>query len=186
MDPDDPVYAALAKSAAKQRAKLPEPSRLAQDAPAPATALLISNQGQKTAQEALSAWDMRLRGVPLVDIAHDKGVSIEGAKFLIAEAHKAIAEDLKENLEQNRQLDLGRIDGLIRAFYPAAIDGEEKAGHLVLKCLERRAKLTGVEPEAIPTNTTPANVLVWIQNSLPRINRIVDALPEEEPPGAPS
>lgn len=188
MDPDDPIYQAMAKSAAKQRipAKLPEPSELAPDAPAPALELLVFNEGRNTAQEALNAWNMRLMGHPIVDIAHNMGVSIEGAKFLIKEAHRAIAEDLKENLEQNRQLDLGRIDGLIRAFYPVAIEGEEKAGHLVLKCLERRAKLTGTEPEAIPTNTNPQNVLVWIQAQMPRINKIVDALPEEEPPGAPS
>lgn len=185
MDPDDPVYAAMAKSAAKQRPKIPEPSKLAPDAPAPATALLISSQGQNSVAEALSAWNMRLMGHPIVDIAHNMGVTIEGAKVLIKEAHAAIAEDLKENLEQNRQLDLGRIDGLIKAFYPIAVEGEEKAGHLVLKCLERRAKLTGIEPENIPSNTTPQNVLVWIQAQMPRINKIVDALPEEEPPGAP-
>lgn len=187
MDESDPVIAAIAKSAAKQRipSRIPEPSELALDAPAPATSVLISNQGQKAVETAIRAWDMRIRGEPLIDIAHQMGVSIEGAKLLIREAHQAISEDLKENLEQNRQLDLSRIDGLLKTYYPLATEGETKAGHLVLKCLERRAKLTGVEPENIPSNTSPQNVLVWIQAQMPRINKIVDALPEEEPPGAP-
>lgn len=184
---EDPVFAAMAKAAAKQRIpnRIPEPSTLPLGAPAPATSALISIQGQKSVTEALEAWDMRIRGEPLIDIAHQMGVSIEGAKLLIKEAHQAIAEDLKENLEQNRQLDLGRIDGLLKCYYPMAVEGELKSAGLVLKCLERRAKLTGVEPENIPSNTSPQNVLVWIQAQMPRINKIVDALPEEEPPGAP-
>jgi hypothetical protein len=50
--------------------------------------------------------------MPIVDVAHQLGVSIEAAKELIREAHAAIAEDLKENLEVNRKLDMARIDGV--------------------------------------------------------------------------
>jgi len=185
---DDPIYAAMRRSAAKQLPdKVPEPPELAPDAPAPAMEFIIAEVGPNSVRDALTAWDMRVRGEPIIDIAHSMGVTIEGAKRLIKEAHQAIAEDLKDNLEQNRRLDLDRIDGLIKAHYPLATNaGDVKSGMLVLRALERRAKLTGIEPESVPTNTNPANVLVWIQAQMPRINKIVDALPEEEPPGAPN
>jgi hypothetical protein len=185
---EDPVYAALQRSAAKQLPhRVPEPPELPPDAPAPAMEFMIAEVGPQTVREALTAWDMRVRGEPIIDIAHQMGITIEGAKRLIKEAHQAIAEDLKDNLEQNRRLDLDRIDGLIKAHYPEATQGKDvKSGMLVLRALERRAKLTGIEPESVPTNTSPHNVLVWIQAQMPRINKIVDALPEEEPPGAPN
>jgi hypothetical protein len=66
------------------------------------------------------------------------GVSIEGAKELIRQAHAAIAEDLKENLEINRQLDLARIDGMLAVYYPQA-----KAGDMHVPPLRSNACSTG-------------------------------------------
>jgi len=85
----------------------------------------------------LSAWEMRIRGEPISDIAHTLGLSLEGAKRLIREAHDALADDLKENLAQNRSLDLERIDGLLRTFYAPGQEGSVKAALVTLKCLER-------------------------------------------------
>jgi len=113
-------------------------------------------------------------------------LSLTAAKRLIREAHEAISEDLKENLAQNRSLDLERIDGLINTYYPAAKAGSIKAAMVTLKALERRAKLTGAEPDFQMQKANPQNVLVWVQQQLPSINRIVDALPVEVAPGAPT
>lgn len=168
------------------RRGLPELTDLPVDAPAPATGDLIATRGQNSVTEALRAWEMRLNGAPITDVAHQMGLSIEAARVLIREAHAAISEDLKEALEQNRTLDLARIDGLLQTFYPAAKAGDDKAATVTLKCLERRAKLTGAEPgSSVPSGASPQNVLIWIQSQMPAINRIVDALPAEEAPGAP-
>jgi hypothetical protein len=154
---------------------------LAPDAPAPHLDLVIADQGLEPTERALEAWNARLSGAPIVDIAHQMGVSIELAKKLIQEVHTAIYEDLKTNLDLNRQLDLGRIDALIKAFLPAAKSGDDDAANVVLRCLTQRSKLTGTEPtESVPRGpTSPNNVLVWIQAQLPSINRIVDQLPLE-------
>jgi hypothetical protein len=181
----DPVLEALNQFKAKGKNRLPERTQLAQDAPAPRLSHLIAEKGERPVHEALSAWDERLRGIALVDIAFARGITIEGAKYLIREAHAAIHEDLKENLELNRRLDLDRIDGLLQTFYPAAKAGDEKSAGITLKCLERRAKLTGAEPEAVPGRSHPENVLVWIQAQMPSITKLVDALPLELAPGAP-
>jgi hypothetical protein len=107
------------------------------------------------------------------------GLSIEGTKALIKEAHDAIHEDLKTNLDLNRQLDLQRIDGLLQVYYPLARSGDPDSANVTLKCLAQRSKLTGIEPMPDPGRSNPQNVLVWIQSQLPSINKIVDALPAE-------
>jgi hypothetical protein len=152
---------------------------LAPDAPAPHLEGLVAKRGQQPTAEALSAWNDRVGGAPIIDVAHNLGVSIELAKVLIKEVHQAIGEDLKANLEVNRTLDLARVDGLIRAHYPIATAGDEKSANVVLRALQHRARLTGAEPQPERTTQAPENVLIWIQQQLPSINRLVDALPQE-------
>jgi hypothetical protein len=149
------------------------------DQPAPRTRALAAAKGEELTAEALRAWQARVHGTPIVDIAYGMGLTIESARDLIEEAHAAIAEDLKENVNLNRQLDLDRIDGLLSNYYPAAVSGHHKSADVVLKLLAHRSKLTGVEPMPEPGRSQPQNVLLWIQNCLPSINQIVDALPPD-------
>ena len=160
-------------------------TELSPDAPAPRTARLIENQGHEPTEAALCAWEARIKGMPIIDVAHELGVSIVAAKALIRDAHAAIMEDLKENLDLNRQLDLGRIDGLLQVYYPLARAGDTDCAAVAIKCLQHRAKLVGIEALPDPGRSNPQNVLIWIQNQLPNINKIVDALPVELPPAAP-
>jgi hypothetical protein len=183
-DIDREFTEALEREALSQNSKLPEPEPLAADAPAPRLGELIAKNGEELTARALAAWEARLNGRPIVDVAHELGVSIASARVLIRQVHDAIAEDLKENLDLNRSLDLARIDGLLNAHYPRAKAGKVKSAQLVLRCLERRAKLTGAEPLPDPGRSQPQNVLIWLQNSLPSINRIVDSLPSESPSGS--
>lgn len=173
---------ALSRSADQQ---LPELEELAPDAPAPRLGALVAEYGSELCARALEAWAARLRGDSIIDIAHQMGVSINAAKALITQAHAAVSEDLKANLEQNRSLDLARIDQLIGAHYPKALAGKIKSSQLVLRCLERRSKLTGIEPLPEPNRGQQTNVLVWLQASMPNINKLVDQLPPELPPTAP-
>ena len=154
-------------------------TELAADAPAPALNVMIAEQGLDPTTRALEAWNARVAGVPIVDVAHQMGVSIELAKKLIGEVHSAIYEDLKANVDLNRQLDLARVDKLIKTYLPSACQGDDDAATVVLRCLGHRSKLTGVEAPEGPRSQRPSNVLVWIQNQLPSINRIVDSLPLE-------
>jgi|SRR5215469_587857 len=167
--PDGAVDKTLAK-----RTELPP------DAPAPHLNGMIAEQGEEPTAEALLAWSERINGVPIIDVAHRMGVSIELAKKLINEVHAAIREDLKANLELNRNIDLQRIDMLLLAYLPAAKNGDDKAAAVVLKALTHRAKLTGQEVGPEPVKGAHVeNVQAWIVNVLPSINRLVDDLPLE-------
>jgi len=156
-----------------------ETTPLAPDTPAPALAQVVETRGAELTTRAVEAWNARLNGVPIVDVAHQMGISIEGAKQLIREAHEAISEDLKVALNQNRELDLQRTDMILKAFLPAAKDGDRDSAAIVLKALTHRSRLTGTEPPADPGRSKPENVLIWIQQQLPSINKIVDAMPME-------
>lgn len=176
MDADQRLSAALGFTKARKfRQTELEPS-----APAPRLQKMAETNGQELTTRAVEAWGARLSGTPVIDIAHSMGIGLEAAKALLKDAHAALREDLKEQLDLNRNLDLGRIDGLIQTYYPQARGGDIDCAQVVLKCLQHRAKLTGIEPPPdARSNNQPQNVLVWIQNQLPSINKIVDALPLE-------
>jgi hypothetical protein len=173
------------QSAAPMR-EIAKRTHIEPDAPAPRLNAVIAERGEEPTARALSAWQARVEGVPIVDVAHNLGVPLELAKKLIKEVHTAIHEDLKENLDLNRQLDLARIDGILNTFYPLARAGDPDGANVTLRALQHRAKLTGVEPLPDPGRSHPQSVLVWVQNQLPSINKLVDSLPIELPPGAPS
>ena len=181
----DPVLVAMRAALPRNQKSLPPRSELEPNSPAPQLAGMIKAQGPNLTRDALMAWDLRLRGESIYDTSRKLALSITGAKALIKEAHDAIAEDLKANLELNRSLDLHRIDSLIKTFYPAALEGDTQAANMTLKCLERRAKLCGTEPESAPGRSHPENILIWIQQQLPSITKLVDSLPMELVPGPP-
>jgi hypothetical protein len=173
----------------RRRAKVPSPIKdaqmrtpLAPSAPSPRFNGLLEDRGPELTKAALRAWDARISGVPIVDIAHELGVSIALAKKLISEVHQAIRDDLKDNLDLNRQLDLDRVDGLLQTYYPQARSGDVDSATVVLRAMQHRSKLCGIEPLPDPGRSHPTNVLVWIQQQLPSINKLVDSLPLELPP----
>jgi hypothetical protein len=169
-----------AKKSRSSAKALKERTQLAPDAPAPRLGTVVAEHGEEPTTRALEAWNARLAGHAIIDIAHDMGVSIELAKSLLREVHAAIYEDLKENIDLNRQLDLGRIDSIIKAHLPIATGGDEKSAAVVLRAIGQRAQLTGAVAAPDPgRGPGPTNVLLWIQNQLPGINRIVDSLPAE-------
>lgn len=189
MDQFDELLEAVGKAKKKYVAPMREAQErtpLSPSAPAPKFQGVLETRGPEQVQQALEAWTARVSGVPIVDIANGMGVSIALAKQLIKEVHEAIRDDLKDSLELNRQLDLERVDGLIQSFYPVARAGDTDSAAIVIRALQHRSKLTGIEPLPDPGRSHPSNVLIWIQNQLPGINKLVDSLPLEMPPSAPS
>jgi hypothetical protein len=186
---DEPYDGALRRETkariAAEDSQLPEPEELDPDAPAPRLQALVNQYGSGPCARALQAWQARMMGESIIEVARQVGLPIESAKELLREVHTAVAEDLKENLDQNRSLDLARIDTIISAHLPKAQQGKVKSAQLVLRCLERRAKLVGHEALPAPTHSSSTSVLVWLQGQMPNINSLVDSLPTELPPPAP-
>ena len=182
---DEQFEGALHREALASNPQLPEPEELAPDAPAPRLEKLVNEYGDLPCAQALLAWQARIHGSSIVEIAMQLKVSIHTVKNLIDKVYKAVAEDLKENIDLNRQMDLARIDDLLEAHLPRAKAGKTKSASLVLRCLERRSKLIGIEPLPEPNRGHQTNVLVWLQDKMPSIHSLVDTLPTELPPPAP-
>jgi hypothetical protein len=184
------IEAALSKLAAKGAGlpRMPHKTALAcqptpapaPDAPAPRLSHCVTKYGPEPTKRALAAWKARVQATSITDIAHELGLTLEGARALLNEVHAAIREDLKDSLELNRQLDLDRIDALLRTWFPIALRGDPDGAAVTLKSIQLRAKLAGHEITPLnPCSNQPSNVLVWIQAQLPAINRLVDSLPVE-------
>lgn len=56
---------------------------------------------------------------------------------------RAIQRDTVRDVELIRDTEIRRIDELLRAMFPQALDGDVKATECVLKLMERRAKYYG-------------------------------------------
>jgi hypothetical protein len=184
----DALNDAVPRARRKARPAKPAPMReasertpLAPDAPSPRFNGLLADRGPELTKRAMEAWEARVSGVPIIDVAHELGVSIELCKKLIKEVHEAIRDDLKDSLDLNRTLDLQRVDGLVNTFYPQARAGDADSAAVVIRCLQHRSKLTGIEPLPDPGRSHPENVMIWIQNQMPSINKLVDSLPLELP-----
>lgn len=78
-------------------------------------------------------------------------------------AHKAIkramAELPRENAEDLRELEAARLDELLMSYWQRA-KKDTNAAHLVLRIMERRARLFGLDFEAQPQGMPQTSVIV--------------------------
>lgn len=96
------------------------------------------------------ALKLRLKGLNYREIGREIGVSHPQAYRYVIECLDQIREEMKETAEQVLMLELERLDGLTSTFYPKAIDGDIDAAGTVLRVMQRRAKLLGLDA---PTKT---------------------------------
>jgi hypothetical protein len=165
---------------AEVKAEIERVTEVSAEAPAPRLQAMVESRGAELTQAALNAWEARKRGDPVVNIAHGMNVSIETAKALIREAFNAVSEDLKETVAINRELDLQRIDAIVKTYLEPAAEGHLDSAKIVLAAVNARSKLLGADKLPDPARgQQPAVILAWIQAQLPNINRIVEAQPIE-------
>lgn len=102
------------------------------------------------AERKRRALELRMGGMPVLDIAQQLGVARETASRLLAEALEDTKEEIKENAEGLRAIELRRIEEYIRALRPAALAGDEAAHRALRGWHERLAKLTGLDRQPEP------------------------------------
>ena len=94
------------------------------------------------------ALELRKAGVTYDAIARQLGYANEGGAFKAVQA--ALRTTLREPADDVRKLELERLDRLTLALWPRAQQGEAEAIDRVLKLMDRRAKLLGLDA---PTKT---------------------------------
>jgi hypothetical protein len=104
----------------------------------------------QAAQRRKSAVELRVAGRTYVQIAAELGVSKQRAYQAVAEAVAEVNANCRESAEELRRVECERLDALQIAFWDKAAAGDVKAADVVLKVMNRRARLLGLDA---PTRT---------------------------------
>lgn len=96
-------------------------------------------------------FELRIQGFTFEQIASEVGYQGASGAW---QAYKRVRETLIfESVEDARQLELMRLDEMMFALWGRAIGGDLPAASCVLKIMDRRAKLLGLDkPEKIEVN----------------------------------
>lgn len=106
-------------------------------------------------ERQLKAIDLRKRGYTYREIGKQLQVSHVQAYNDVNAELKRLTKLRDKKVDQERQLDLERIDELIRGLEPMARVGKADAVAMMLKCIERRSKLLGLDmPVETKTDVT--------------------------------
>jgi hypothetical protein len=120
-------------------------------------------------------YELRIQGLTFDAIANEVGFSGPSGAW---QAYQRIRHEvIFESIDDARQLELMRLDELQVAVWDRAINGELPAAHCVLKIMDRRAKLLGLDkPEKVEVNKWDFNA----EDLDAEVQRIVDMINERE------
>ena len=90
----------------------------------------------------LKALDLRLAGASYRQIGQQLNVSHVQAQ---RDVHRMLKEVASEPAEEVRKAELARLDRLVMAHWPAAVQGDSKATLMVLQIMDRRARYLGLD-----------------------------------------
>lgn len=100
-----------------------------------------------TAENQARALELRLAGRTYRDVASAMGVSVSTVHHYV---HDAIAAVTKEPATAVVELELARLDAMLFGCWEDARTGDERKAALVLRIMERRASLLGLDaPKAV-------------------------------------
>lgn len=118
--------------------------------------------------------DLRRAGATYQEIADELGYKNRGTAYKAL--RRALGRTLQDSADNLRELEAARLDQLQLGSWKAAMRGDPKAVANVLRVMERRAKLLGLDAPA-KTELTGAggNPLVVVLDP--------DLIPREEAPG---
>lgn len=120
-------------------------------------------------------YELRIQGNTFEQIASEVGYSGPSGAWQALQRIKS--EWIFESIEEARQLELMRLDELQVAVWDRAINGELPAAHCVLKIMDRRAKLLGLDkPEKVEVSKWDINA----EDLDAEVQRIVDMMNERE------
>lgn len=123
-------------------------------------------------ERRIQALHLRRAGVSQRDIAAQLKVSLRTIQRDLEAALADLAAEQRQGAEALRTLEAERLDALQVAYWPKAMAGDLPAAQLVLRILERRARLFGLDAQ--PDVALPANTVIILRWSN---GDIIDAHP---------
>lgn len=123
------------------------------------------------AENRKKAVELRVQGASFAAIGRALGVSAMMAHKYITKELKELAIDTRESTDQLRQMELLRLDRMELALWDQAInDKEYGAVDRVLRIMERRAKLMGLDAPA----TINKNITITEQDRILLVEQLVE------------
>lgn len=108
-------------------------------------------------------FDMRRDGHTIHEIAVELGVSDPTVSEHLKRVLDRTVSEIAESADQNRQLQIDRLDKLLKKYMPMAQDGNMGAASLVLTIEARRSKLLALDvPETKRVDVTGIREYVGI------------------------
>jgi hypothetical protein len=108
--------------------------------------------------------ELRRAGWTLGEIGADLGISHVSVHKIIGAALEALREETLEVTEQWRATELARLEAIHRAHWANALAADKDSSEIVLKCMERRAKLLGLDAPKRLEASGPDGAPIEIQN----------------------
>jgi len=100
---------------------------------------IIAREREKRAME------LRLAGATYAQIGEALGISAQAAHKAVMRALDRINEKLAEDAQKVLRLELERLDKMLLALWPQAQRGNQGAVDRILRIMERRARLLGLD-----------------------------------------
>jgi hypothetical protein len=123
--------------------------------------------------QTLTAFDMKLQGCRNEDIANALGLSVETVRTRIYDELAVITEEVETSREMFRALEVARLEMLQTGLWTKATNGDLDAIDRVLKIMDRRSKLLGLDQptridiidwrsEAERVGINPEDLFEWV------------------------
>jgi hypothetical protein len=98
------------------------------------------------------AMDLRRQGKSYPEIAAELGISVHSARGHVTAELNALRHYTIEDAHEVREVEIQRIDKMLQGIWGAAEDGDPDAIATVLKLMERRAKMLGLDAPVVKEN----------------------------------
>jgi hypothetical protein len=111
-----------------------------------------------------------------------KIVGFAGASGALKAYRRAMTRTLKQPTDELREIELDRLDRLQRGIWERAKDGDIRAIDSVLRIIDRRARLLGLDaPQKIQAEVVNYDGATNLDTQIERIIRIVEQVDLGEP-----
>jgi len=129
-------------------------------------------------QRRVQAWTLRMSGLTFAEIGSDMGITAQASYKLVKKEIDAYRIQHIEEIENARTLEAERLDALTAGLWKKAVSGHHGAINCMLKIMERRAKMLGLDgpikiaPTA-PAGDKPYDGTATTAELLSRLDRII-------------
>jgi len=123
----------------------------------------------RASQRRLRCLELRKAGKTYTEIGAEIGITASGAYRAVAREMQRLAETARDTAVQVRDLELDRLDALQAASWGKAMDGDATATNAILRIMERRARLLGLDAPEKVAPTSPDGTRPYTEQDMRRL-----------------